>query len=319
MTAVQRFTRDQTVMFLDPHTEPIGSVKAGETFEVETADSLCCLVKSEQDVFYGFDEIIAKLGGACPLTGPLYVDGAEAGECIAVSIDEIIAAPRTGSGWTTILPGWGALVHDMGYTLQDSLPPRTTLCTIHDHKIHMTIDGKAITIPSEPFLGTVAVAPRYERRMTLSQSSEYMGDVDLRALAAGTTLVLPVNIDGALISMGDAHAAQGEGEVTGVAVEVEADVSLSIRPLSREEAQFGSLPVLESEDWIGVIATFMGVSTADCVRAAYVDLCHRLERYHGFSRLGAYTLLGQVGRVQIGNMLDPFYSCLVTIDRRYLA
>ena len=63
---------------------------------------------------------------------------------------------------------------------------------------------------------------------------------------------------------------------------------------------------------------FQGVSLADCVRAAYVDLVRRLQRYHGFSENGAYQLLGQVGNVRIGNMIDPFYSALVAVERRYL-
>jgi amidase len=155
--------------------------------------------------------------------------------------------------------------------------------------------------------------------VTLSQSREYMGDVDIRAVGIGTTLLLPVNIEGALLSMGDAHAAQGEGEITGIAIEVESDVTLTVEVLSRDEARYGSLPELENTDWIGSIASFMGVSLTSCVRAGYVDLCRRLEEHYGFTAMGAYKLLGQVGRVQVGNMIDPFYSCLVTIDREYVA
>ena len=118
--------------------------------------------------------------------------------------------------------------------------------------------------------------------------------------------------------MGDAHAVQGDAEITGVAVEVEADVTLTFRPLERDEAEFVRLPILETEDRIGCIAGFQGVGLADCVRAAYVDLVRRLQRYHGFSENGAYQLLGQVGNVRIGNMIDPFYSALVSVDRRYL-
>jgi acetamidase/formamidase len=206
----------------------------------------------------------------------------------------------------------------MGYSLQESLPPMTTMCEIHHGRVHMEIDGKAIVIPAEPFLGTVAVAPADERRRTLSQSHEYLGDVDLRALSAGATVMLPVNVEGALLAVGDAHAAQGDGEVTGIAVEIEADVELTVRVLPKSDSPLARLPVLETDEEIGVIAGFMGVPLDDCVRAAYVDLCHRLERRHGFSRLGAYTLLGQAGRIQVGNMIDPFHSCLVSIKRDYL-
>ena len=216
------------------------------------------------------------------------------------------------------MPGWGALTADMGYSLQESLPPMTTMCEISHGHVHMQIDGKAIKLPVEPFLGTVAVAPAVETRRTLSQSHEYLGDVDLRALCAGSTVILPVNVEGALLAVGDAHAAQGDGEVTGIAVEIEADVELTARVIPSADSPRMRLSVLETEEDIGVIAGFMGVPLESCVRAAYVDLCHRLERHHGFSRLGAYTLLGQAGRIQVGNMIDPFSSCLVSIKRDYL-
>jgi acetamidase/formamidase len=318
MPSMQTFTRDQTTMLLDPAAEAIGSVRDGERFRVETADSLCCLVKSARDTFDSFTEIIERLGGACPLTGPIHVDGAAPGDSIAMTVEAIDPAPRSGTGWSTIVPGWGALTADMGYSLQDSLPPLTTMCRIDHGHVHMEIDGKAIAIPAEPFLGTVAVAPAVERRRTLSQSHEYLGDVDLRALGVGSTVILPVNVEGALLAVGDAHAAQGDGEVTGIAVEIEADVELTVRVLPASESPRMRLPALETEEEVGVIAGFMGVPLESCVRAAYVDLCHRLERHHGFSRLGAYTLLGQAGRIQVGNMIDPFYSCLVSIKRDYL-
>lgn len=318
MTVAQTFPRTATHMFFDPDMEPIGSVRPGETFLVETADALCSLIKSERDVFNNFQEVFDRLGGGCPVTGPLYIEGARPHDCIAVTIEEIVPAPRTNTGWTTLIPGWGALNHDMGYSLQDSLPPRTTLCHLHDGIITMHIDGHETHLASEPFLGTVGVAPLRERRMSLSQSPEYLGDVDVRSLGPGSTLILPANVEGALLSMGDAHAAQGEGEITGVAVEVEADVTLHVDVLPRDDAQFGRFPMLETEEWIGVIVGMLGVPTTSCIRAGYVDLCHRLQRYHGYSREGAYTLLGQVGRVQIGNMIDPFYSCLIRVNREYL-
>jgi len=90
------------------------------------------------------------------------------------------------------------------------------------------------TVEMAPFLGSVGVAPRRERRMTFSQSPEYLGDVDLPALRPGATVVLPVNVDGALVSFGDAHGAQGSGEITGAALEIEADVQLTVTARERE-------------------------------------------------------------------------------------
>jgi amidase len=315
---LQRFTRDKTQLFFDREIAPIGSVKSGEQFQVETADAVCGIIKSERDVFRSFDELLETAGGACPVTGPIFIEGARPGDCIAVNIARIDPAPVSQRGWTTIAPGWGALTHDMGYTLQEPLPPTTSMVEVRDGMVEIEIDGRFRRITATPFMGTVGVAPKQERRMTLSQSREYLGDVDIRSIGVGSTLLLPVNIEGALLSMGDAHAAQGEGEITGIAIEVESDVTVTVEVMSRDEARYGSLPGLEGAGWIGSIAGFMGVSLTSCIRAGYVDLCRRLEEHYGFTTMGAYKLLGQVGRVQVGNMIDPFYSCLVTINREYI-
>ena len=143
-------------------------------------------------------------------------------------------------------------------------------------------------------------------------------EVDVPQITAGGTLVLPVNVEGALLGLGDAHAAQGDGEITGAALEIEAEVVFTVRVAEREEARFVALPQINTEDAIGSIAGYQGVSLADCTRAGYVDLLERLVRFYRFQKREAYELLGQVGRVQVGNMIDPFYSAMVSIDRRYL-
>ncbi len=315
---MRRIPRDAWQMVFDREVEPVATVKDGETVLVETADSLCGIVKSERDVFRHIDEVFERLGGACPVTGPIAVEGAKPGQCVAIDVLEVVPAPRTGKGWTAVIPGWGALVHDQGYTLQPPVGPVTTICEVTKDEVVLPVDGRKVRLPARPFLGTVGVAPKRERRMSLSQSPEYLGDVDVPSITKGATMILPAHTDGALVSLGDAHAAQGEGEVTGVAVEVEADVTLRLRVIDADEAEYGRLPILETGEWVGCIAGFQGVNLADCVRAGYVDLVRRLVRHHGFSESGAYQLLGQVGRVQVGNMIDPFYSALVTIDRRYL-
>ena len=316
--APRRISRSDTQLFFDPAIEPVAIVAPGERVVVETADSLCGLVRSERDVFDHIDEVFERLGGACPVTGPIAVDGARAGQCVALSIESIDPAPVTRTGWTAIIPGWGALLHDQGYTLQPPVAPVTTICEVTPKEVVLPVDGRTIRIPARPFLGTVGVAPRAERRHSLSQSREYLGDVDVPDLGPGATLILPVHVDGAMVSMGDCHAVQGDAEITGIAVEVEADVTVSFGVLEREEAGLVRLPILETGEWIGCIAGFQGVPLADCVRAGFVDLVRRLERQFGFSERAAHQLLGQVGRVRVGNMIDPFYAALVSVERRYL-
>jgi amidase len=314
----RRVPRDLTQFFFDRDIDPVTSIAPGESVVVETADSLCGIVKRETDVIGHIDEVFDRLGGACPVTGPIWVEGASAGDCLAVKIQRVVPAPRTGRGWTALIPGLGALVHDQGYTLQPSLDPRSTICDVTRDEIVMPIDERKVTIPAHPFVGTVGVAPLRERRITFSQSPEYLGDVDIPQLTAGATLVLPCHVDGGLLSLGDAHAAQGDAEITGAAIEVEADVTVTVDVLDREEAEYGRLPIVETAEWIGCVAAFGGITLADCIRACFVDLVRRLMRWRGFTEAAAYQLLGQVGRVQVGNMIDPFYSALAFVERRFI-
>jgi amidase len=88
--------------------------------------------------------------------------------------------------------------------------------------------------------------------------------------------------------------------------------------MERAEAGFVALPQINTTETMGSVAAMYGVHLGDCARAAYADLVRRMVRFHKFREIDAYTLLGQVGRLQVGNMIDPFYSVLATIERRYL-
>jgi acetamidase/formamidase len=296
----------------------VAEVAPDECFIIETADSLCGLVKTEAPKGFHIDDVIDRLGGACPVTGPVYVNGAEPGMALQVTLHRVTAVPATGQAWTGIFEGFGALSHD-AFGLQEPLESQTRLLEYNENVALFPRRGRRpVRIPIKPFLGTIAVAPRRERRMSFSQSVEYLGDVDLPQVTAGATLVLPVNVPGALLVAGDAHAAQGDGEITGAAIEIEAEAQMSCRPLDLEAAGFVALPQLNTSTAMGSIAAFQGNDLTDCARAAYLDLVRRLVRYFDFSTSDAYQLLGQVGRLHVGNMIDPFYSVLACVDRRFV-
>lgn len=314
---MRRFNRDRTTLFFDPDAEPIAVLGDGERVLAQTADSLCGLWASVPASGMHIDEVIDRLGGACPLTGPFAVVGAEPGDVIEVEIHRVDADPSVGLAWTGVFGGFGALSTDV-YGLQDPLPQGTLEVRYREGEAQFVMADRTITIPMHPFLGTVGVAPSRERRMSFSQSPEYLGDVDQPGVTAGATLVLPVNVPGAMLSLGDAHAAQGDGEITGVGIEIEAEVEFTARVHSPEGIGFVGLPQLNTAESIGSIAGFQGVNLSDCARAAYTDLARRLTRHYRFALSDAYQLLGQVGRLQVGNMIDPFYSVTASVGRRYL-
>ncbi len=194
---MRRVSRDRASLFFDPRAEPVIEVAAGERFVVETADSLCGLVKREALKGFAIDDVIDRLGGACPVTGPVYVAGATSGSVIEVHIEDVRAEPARGDAWTGVFAGFGALTSD-AFSIQAPLEPVTTLVSYDVDAAVLDLGGRRARVPVRPFLGTVGVAPRRERRMSFSQSPEYLGDVDLPELTGGSTLVLPVHADGAL-------------------------------------------------------------------------------------------------------------------------
>lgn len=305
-------------MFFDAWAEAAIEIDQDERLVVETKDSLCGLAKQEAPTGLALDEVIDRLGGACPVTGPIAVRGAEPGTILAVHLERVDPVPAAGEAWTGIIQGFGALTHER-YGIQPPIEPVTRLVRYDGGAASFGLaSGETVSVPIRPFLGTVAVAPRWERRMSFSQSSEYLGDIDLPQVREGATLVLPVNVPGAMLYLGDAHAAQGDGEITGAALEIEAEAVVSCRVLQPDEAGWVALPQLNDAESIGSIAATEGNDLTQCARAAYRDLVNRLERFHGFTLSEAYQLLGQVGRLQVGNMVDPFYSVLASVDRTYL-
>ena len=315
---MRRVSRDQVSLFFDARAEPVIEVAAGERFIVETADSLCGLVKQEAPKGFAIDDVLARLGGACPVTGPVFVAGAVPGGALEVHIEEVRPVPAEGQAWTGVFTGFGALSSD-AFSIQAPLEPATTLVRYDSDVASLDLGVRTARIPLRPFLGTVGVAPARERRLSFSQSPEYLGDVDLPDLAGGATLVLPVHAEGALLALGDAHAAQGDGEITGAAIEIEAEAELRCVPRDAGDAGFTGLPQLNTDCSIGSIAGLQGNGLTDCARAAYRDLLLRLTGHYGIGQREAYMLLGQVGRLHVGNMIDPFYSVLASIDRSYIS
>jgi amidase len=313
---VTRLERDQIHLFFDPHEPPRLRVASGARVIVETEDAHMGSIRSEADGYASLAQVFEELGGANPVTGPIYVEGVEPGDCVAVTIEDIVPGPVQGQGYTVLTPGLGGLVSD--YSLQAALDPRTVICKIEGETIKFPKGAGTVDIPTSPFLGTIGIAPAQERRLAFVQGADFGGNTDVPLHGPGATLVFRANVPGGLVSLGDAHAAQGHGEISGAAIECQADVTLRVDRIPAEESQYVGLPQVNTEQFIGSVAGFAGVGLADVVRAAYIDVIRRLERYHGFAPHEAYLLACQVAQVHVGQIVDPLYSAAVTIDRRYL-
>ncbi len=305
--------RENRQFCFDAKYEPVLSIKSGQTVQIETEDANAGLIRTKKDEYPIFVDLFNKAGGANPVTGPIFVEGAKPGDCLAVKIENITVDRQ---GYSNVLQDLGAL--QSAYNIQPHHGARTTICKVKGDYFTFPGKKKKIDVPIEPMIGTIATAPRFERVASFYHGKEYCGNIDCPDLEIGNTVVLPVNVDGGLLTLGDVHGAQGDGEITGCALEIRGAVTVTVELLARERAQFCGWPQVNSATWIGSIGCPIGGSLDDAIRAAYVDLINRMEKFYGFDRLDAYQLLNLVGKVTVGQVVEPLYSCVARIDRRYL-
>lgn len=303
---MKRLTRDCFHYAFDPSLPPALQVEPGESFWVETNDAHRGTITSEAVVYASLEDVLERLGGANPVAGPITVRGARAGDCLAVTIEEIVPAPRRGFGYTCTTA-----------RVDPALRPETVICPIEAGAVTLRHARGEVAVPLRPMIGTLGVAPAGEPRPSFGQGADILGNVDIPELGPGATVVLRAPCDGGLLFLGDAHLAQGDAEIHRAAIETEADVRLSVSVLPSEHAEDVGLPQLNTTAFIGSVAPGPG-HLEDLIRAAYDDLARRLVVAHGFELADAYRLLGTVGRVTVGQVVPPVFSALATLERRFL-
>ena len=232
-----------------------------------------------------------------PLAGPVYVRGAAPGDTLAV---EILDLRPDGWGWTAFFPGRGLLPDDFA-------EPYLRVFDLTGGDVARLRDD--IAIPIEPFFGTMGVCPAGAREQAIMPPGAFGGNMDVRQLTAGTTLYLPVQTDGALFSCGDAHAAQGDGEVciTGIEAPMRGTLRLTVQKGRRLPApQFAVpgplVPRLNGGGWYGTtgVGPDLYRASQDAVRAmiAHLWAAHRLPAED------AYVLCSLCVDLKISEIVD---------------
>ncbi len=306
---------EQRQFSYEKKTPPAVAIQSGDTVICETEDANCGLIRKETDLWPEFEKIYEAAGGCNPVTGPVYVEGAKEGDCLAVEILEVTPGLAFQGGYTSIQSGVGVLEDILG-TFQEPLEAKTRICPFKDGKITMKLEepGAHLEIPMSPFVGSIGVAPKYDRRASFYQGSEWCGNIDLPEVRPGATVVLPVNVEGGLLSVGDVHACQGDGEITGCALECQGTVKVRVTLLSREEAHYVGCPQVNTDEWIGSIGLPNCSDLTAAMKIGYTDLVRRMEREFGIAQCDGYMLLNLAGEVRVGNEM----SCLCRINRRFL-
>ena len=251
-----------------------------------------------------------------PQTGPFWINEARPGDTLAVHFVRI--EPRETWGVSTTVPLFGALTATpMTAMLHPPLPERTWFYELD--KVERVVRYAALDtdftaeLPLDPMHGTVGVAPPLgEVRSSLTPGS-WGGNLDTPEMRAGVTCYLGVNVAGALMSLGDGHARQGEGETCGVAVECAMDTELIAGRLGD---YYTPTPRLESDTYL--MSTGSARPLEDAFRIAHRDLVVWVSELTGMSELDSYQLVSQTALSPIANVVDTNYTVVAKIPKSIL-
>ncbi|MBA7619781.1 hypothetical protein ES703_27122 [subsurface metagenome] len=255
-----------------------------------------------------------------PLVGPVYVEEAQPGDTLAVSIQKIKL--NRNYAWSRHRAHFGFLTGEVpGKQLLPNEPvPESKFDWQLDLERNVGIlelkesQQKRIEIPLHPFLGSIGVAPRFGRIETSTAPGEYGGNMDCVETKEGTMLYLPVWVRGAYLAFGDVHAAQGDGEICGVALETTAEVTVKLDVIKDKIIEWPRL-----EDDSHIMTTGSGRPLMDCVRIALIELVKWLVDDYGFEKWEAFQVISQAVTMRIGNVVDPNYTVVTKFPKRCLA
>lgn len=218
-----------------------------------------------------------------PITGPVYVEGAEPGDALAVTIHDIALADQ---GWSVFIPGAGALQRAMGEKMF------VRRIRVHGDRVHLTDD---LDCPVAPMIGCIGVAPADADASTVMPSYPTGGNLDLTDARPGATVYLPVQVPGALLYIGDIHAVMSRGESSFVAIEAAGRATVSVdvvkgRKLDAPHVDTGS----------EYICVGLGDPVQDSITMAYESMFSVMVDDHGWNREDAYVAMSALAHTELG-------------------
>jgi acetamidase/formamidase len=296
----------------DNANQPVLTVAPGDTVEFEVVEASGGQLSMDSTVADVGTLDFAKVN---PVTGPVYVDGVEPGDALKVTIESF--AP-VGWGWTALIPGFGLLA--------DQFPdPALHIWRYDARSLAPAAYGPGGRVPLKPFCGTIGVALAEPGTHSIVPPRRVGGNLDIRDLAAGTTLYLPVEVTGALFSVGDTHATQGDGEVCGTAIESPMRVALTFAVEKRAALPFPRFatrgPVTRHFDEKGyVVTTGIGPDLMENARAAVMRMIDEISAAQAMSAADAYMLCSVCADLRISEIVDQpnwvvsFYFPKVVFD-----
>jgi acetamidase/formamidase len=300
--AEHTLTAEQTHARWSSAIEPVLTVQPGaviEAYTAEASDGQFTASSTAADVAtLDFDPIH-------PLTGPVRVEGAQPGDVLAVTLHDIEILDW---GWAAIVPGFGFLADEFTepYLRTFDIGPDSEFTAFNDR----------IRVPLRPFAGVMGVAPATDSMLSTIPPRANGGNMDNRHMTAGTTVYFPVFVEGANFSLGDTHAAQGDGEVSGTAIEAPMRI---VYQLDLIKGAGGALaePQYETADLYAVTA--FATTLDEAARKATRYMIDYLVDAHGLTREEAYVLCSLAADLRIAEVVDvPHVLVAMHIDKDVL-
>lgn len=280
--------------FWDNSYPPRLTVRPGDTVVFETLEA-----SAKQVIPASSHEAVARLDFSLihPLTGPVYVEGAEPDDALEV---EVISLRHKGWGWNAVIPGFGLLADDFANPYLHHYKLGRTHCEFRPD----------IRIPYEPFCGVMGVGPREPGRVNTIPPRENGGNIDIRHLTPRARVLFPVLVPGALFSCGDCHSAQGDGEVNGTGIETPMTVTLRFNlkkgahiPELRFVTPAGRrLTVTDEAGYF--VTTAHGPDLFKDAQQAMRYMIDYLVSEHSMTREQAYCLCGAAVDLKISEIVD---------------
>jgi acetamidase/formamidase len=300
------FERTRTHLGWDCKVPPIATLAPGDEVTVETQDA------SGGQLHAGSvadDVPNLDFGRVNPVTGPFRIEGAHPGDALVVEILDMSVARWA---WTANIPGFGLLTEEFP-------DPHLRISSLTEDRAELL---PGLAVPIVPMVGTIGVAPPEPGPHSIVPPRRWGGNMDIRHIGPGARLVLPVGVEGALLSLGDAHAAMGDGEVCGTGVETNAEVRLRVDVRSGAAPR---TPIVETHprtQRVGAALATTGIgpdlmaATKDAVRALLDEIVTRT----GLARADAYLLASVAADLKISEVVDvPNWVVSAHLEMAYLA
>jgi acetamidase/formamidase len=270
--------------------KPVLNVKPGDRvrFEVNEVTSWQITKNSKvEDLTINEEELY-------PMAGPVFIEGAKPGDALVVNVEKVTPADW---GWTAIMPGLGLL--------EEFTEPELFVWKLRGGAKYASF-VKGIRIPLNPFCGVLGVAPPEDGYFDVMPPGKHGGNMDVRHLTAGSKVFLPVWNDGALFSVSDVHAAQGDGEVCVTAIECPGEVTLSfdlVKNANLDSPCYFSNPLFGQ---VGGYFATTGIAPdlMEATKQAVRGMITRIEKTKGLPRSQAYILCSVAGELRIHEVVD---------------